>query len=266
MIITTQLFVGLSNGHVYQFSLALLEKGVTIPSEGLNEYLSLRATPAATLVDLHVIDLKGKSQTALTEELPSPTTTVEQESASLAATAKKSALTKENSKHPTDSTAATVEDESSPKPASIASSTASSAVSSTSTNITSKRMAAIGKAEYRHQENPHLIVCISSKGINIVLSGYNVKLFSKEIPKDVTIVRGEIVEAHSGVCVCLLLSTGKLAFYTLPNLELMLEMSLPGHCLLDRLQEASMSRDGRVVFWTGKYEMEQYSFIPKPDR
>jgi hypothetical protein len=262
-LITTHLFVGLSNGHVYQFNLALLEKGVIIPSEGLNEYLSLRTTPTAPLIDIHVIDLKGKSQTALTEELLPPTATTEEEASS--ATTKKAALTKEISKHSTDTIA---EEELSPKPSSIASSSASSGVSSTTTpNVTSKRMAAIGKAEYRYQENPHLVVCISSKSINVYLSGYNVKLFSKEIAKDIKIVRGEIIEAHSGsVCVCLLLSTGKLAFYGLPNLELMLEMNLPGHCLLDRLQEASISRDGRIVFWTGKYEMEQYSFIPKPDR
>jgi hypothetical protein len=45
----------------------------------------------------------------------------------------------------------------------------------------------------------------------------------------------------------------------------MLEMNLPRGCLLDRLHETSISQDGRIVFWTGKYEMEQYSFTPKPD-
>lgn len=264
MLVTTHLFVGLSNGHVYRFSLTLLEKGITIPSEGLNEYLSFRAT-SSPLVDLLVIDLKGKSQTALTEEyLSSPIKTTEEELSSSSTTTAAS-LTKEISTHSTDSNVATsVEDGTSPKPSSIVSTNTSSTISST--NITSKRMAAIGKAEYRHQENPHLIICISSNSINVVLSGYNVKLFSKEVAKDSKIVRGEIVEAHGGVCLCLLLNTGKLAFYALPNLEFMLEMGLPGHCLLDRLQEASISRDGRVMFWTGKYEMEQYSFTHRPER
>lgn len=164
----TQLFVGLSNGHVYQFNLAMLvEKGPSIASTDLmNDYLLLRLTPETPLLEMHVIDLKGKSQLALTEL----------------------ELVKENSQNSTESLP---EDEASPKPSSVVSSS-SSVVSAN----TSKRMAAIGKAEYRQQENPHFIVCISLTGINVVLSGFNVKLYSKEF-KDVTIVRSEIIQSHS---------------------------------------------------------------------
>ncbi|KAI9273991.1 WD40-repeat-containing domain protein [Helicostylum pulchrum] len=129
---TTQLFVGLSNGHVYQFNLSLLiEKGPSIASTDLmNDYLTLRLTPDTPLLEMLIIDLKGKSQLAL--NILEPT------------------LSKENSHHSTDSVP---DDESSPKPSSIVSSSSGSAVSAN----TSKRMAAIGKAEYRHQDKPHLI-------------------------------------------------------------------------------------------------------------
>lgn len=165
----TQLFVGLSNGHVYQFNLALLvEKGPSIAATDLmNDYLLLRVTPETDLLEMHIIDLKGKSQLALSEL----------------------ELVKENTQHSTDSLSP--EDETSPKPSSVLSSS-SSVVSAN----TSKRMAAIGKAEYRQQENPHFIICISLTGINVVLSGFNVKLFSKEF-KEVTVIRGEIIHSHS---------------------------------------------------------------------
>lgn len=164
----TQLFVGLSNGHVYQFNLAMLiERGPSIASTDLmNDYLLLRVTPESPLLEIHVIDLKGKSQSALTEL----------------------ELVKETSKQSSESLP---EDEASPKPSSVMSS-GSSVVSVN----TSKRMAAIGKAEYRQQDNPHFIISVSVTGINVILSGFNVKLFSKEF-KEVNVIRSEIIQSHS---------------------------------------------------------------------
>ena len=165
---TTQLFVGLSNGHVYQFPLALLiERGPSIAStEMMNEYLSLRVIPNTILLDMHVVDIQGATHQTSVIETEAP-------------------LSKTVSHHSTESG----DDELSPKPSSVISN------SSAASSSPSKRMAAIGKAEYRHQENPHFIVCISSTSINTVLSGFNVKLFSKEF-KDFTVVRGEIVKSH----------------------------------------------------------------------
>lgn len=179
MTTATQLFVGLSNGHVYQFNLALLvERGPSIAvTELMNDYLSLHVIPSTPLLDMFIVDLKGKSQLAIVEI--------------------QDTFSKESSHHSAESTSVVDENNeiSSPKPSSIKSSTSS--VASTG-NVPSKRMAAIGKAEYRHQDNPHLIVCVSLTGISVVLSGFNVKLFSKEF-KDFTVVRGEIVESHSNV-------------------------------------------------------------------
>lgn len=166
---TTQLFVGLSNGHIYQFNLAMLvEKGPSIAATDLmNDYLLLRVTPETDLLEIHIIDLKGKSQLS-TSELE---------------------LVKESTQSSAESLP---EDEASPKPSSVVSSN-SSVVSA---NAPSKRMAAIGKAEYRQQENPHFIICVSLAGINVVLSGFNVKLFSKEF-KDVKVIRSEVIHSHS---------------------------------------------------------------------
>lgn len=247
MAISTQLYVGLSNGHIYQFNLATLDK---VTPETLNEHLSMRVIPSGPVLDMHMIDLKGVSQSALSQR-------VEEEQQKL-------------SKQPSHHSSSNSDEEASPKPSSIISNSSSVATSTTSSSnnkdVPSKRMAAIGKGEYRQQEHPHLHVCISTYSVHIFLSGFNVKLFAREFNVNAAkIVRGQVVHSHQGVCLVLLMDNGKLAFYSLPGLEVMLEMSLPNHCLLDRLQEASLSEDGRVVFWSGKYEMEQFSFIPKPD-
>ncbi|KAK4514310.1 uncharacterized protein ATC70_001902 [Mucor velutinosus] len=249
MAISTQLYVGLSNGHIYQFNLATLDK---VTPETLNEHLSMRVVPSGPVLDMHMIDLKGVSQSALSQH-------VKEEQQKL-------------SKQPSYNSSSTSDEETSPKPSSIISNSSSVATSATATtsssnkDMPSKRMAAIGKGEYRQQEHPHLHVCISTYSVHIFLSGFNVKLFAREFNVNAAkIIRGQVVHSHQGVCLVLLMDNGKLAFYSLPALELMLEMSLPNHCLLDRLPEASLSKDGRVVFWSGKYEMEQFSFIPKPD-
>lgn len=251
MAISTQLYVGLINGHVYQFNLSTLDK---FTPETLNEYFSMRINPPGPLSDMHIIDLKGASQSALTQYFEEEQQQQQQ---------------KKPSRQPSQHSSNHSDDEASPKPSSIISNGSSVATTNTSSNnnnVPSKRMAAIGKGEYRQQEHPHLKICISINSVQVFLSGFNVKLFTREFPATAAkIIRGQVVKSHQGVCLVLLMDNGKLAFYSLPTLELMLEMGLPNQCLLDRLQEASISEDGRVVFWSGKYEMEQFSFIPKPD-
>jgi hypothetical protein len=45
-------------------------------------------------------------------------------------------------------------------------------------------------------------------------------------------------------------------------LEPLFELKLPAHHLPEKLAECSISEDGRLVVWTGKYEMEQFAFMP----
>ncbi|CEP12483.1 hypothetical protein [Parasitella parasitica] len=248
MAISTQLYVGLSNGHVYQFNLSTLHK---VTAGTLNEYLSLRMIPSGPLIDMYMIDLNGNSQSASTQYVQE---------------GHQQKLAKQPSHHPSNES----EDEVSPKPSSIISNSSSTTTSNTSSvnnsNVPSKRMAAIGKGEYRQQEHPHFSICITDNSIQIFLSGYNVKLFAREFAASPKIVRSQVVKSgQQGVCLVLLMDNGRLAFYTLPTLDLILEMALPNTCLLDRLQESSISEDGRVVFWSGKYEMEEFSFIHKPE-
>ncbi|KAI9484263.1 MAG: hypothetical protein EXX96DRAFT_537532 [Benjaminiella poitrasii] len=203
--ITTQLYVSLSNGHVYSFDLSLIRKGLKVTRENLNTHLAFK----------------------LDSQLSDPS--------------------------------ASVPDGQSPFATDL------NCAGNITDHNTSKRMAAIGKADYRHQENPHMIIFVSINCVNIYLSGFNIKLYSKEViqNQETKIVRGQIVSSNDSVCLCLLLSDGKLVFYSLPVLDFIFEVNLPSHCLLDKLQEASISSDGRIVFWTGAYEIEQYSFIPK---
>lgn len=176
---TPQLFICLSNGHTYQFSVLLLLSGISI--DNLGAHLCLQASNNFT--NMHIIDLKGETQLAISEKIEE-----EDEIEAL----RKTELQKENSQHslPSDHT----ED-------AIVSSTATSITSNNSssisfTNMTSKRMMAFGKPEYRQQDNPHFIICVSSTAVHVYLSGFNVKLFSK-VFKEVTIAQSEIVQKHS---------------------------------------------------------------------
>lgn len=181
---TAQLFVGLSNGHVYQFDLVtLLEKGLAITQENLNDYLSFQLN--APILDMHIIDLQGNSQAAITPAIPkddasSPSSSVHRK--------KSNSLSKENSHQSSDSTAST-EEQPSPKP---------SNGSNNGSQPPSKRMAAIGKGEYKQQENPHFIVIASPQSVSVYLSGYNVKLFYKQlITKEAQVVRSQVIK-HGG--------------------------------------------------------------------
>ncbi|CAO3690059.1 unnamed protein product [Rhizopus stolonifer] len=241
---TPQLFICLSNGHVYQFSVLLLLSGVSI--DNLGTHLCIYAS--ASLLNLHVVDFMGEPQLAISEiiqdedehEIP-----------------KRMDLQKENSHHslPSDSIEEPVL---SPATPSIKSS------NSSGVSFTSKRMAALGKPEYRYQDVPHFIVCVSSAAASVYLSGFNVKLFSREFG-DVSIVQSEIVKKHDmGTCLCLLFNDGTLSCYSLPKIEPIFESKLPEHVVSKRLPEASLSQDGRIVIWTGQYEMEQYQFMTNP--
>lgn len=200
----------LSNGHVYQFSLSLFERGFTLTLDNLIEYLAFNNITSIT----DVIDLHGETQTAIDQ------------------------------------------------------------IHESSSDESMKL------DNYKRQESPHFIIGTSDRDISVFLAGVNVRLYHKKM--NTNIVHSQIIK-YSGkqhyinikhndqcsqidvVCLSLLLNNGKLSLYTLPSLDFLLEMNVPNQCLLDRLQEASLSSDGRIVYWSGKYELEQYSFLHKPD-
>ncbi|KAI8987109.1 hypothetical protein BDB01DRAFT_719971 [Pilobolus umbonatus] len=245
MSISTQLFVGLGNGHVYQFNASSFEKTV-ITQENINDYLAFSLHPSGPILQTFAVNLKGESQEAIKIlSKPLEQHQLPEEEAK--------ALSKESSQN---SSSSEKEDQI-PKP-------------NTNTQIplykdTSKRMAAIGKAEYRYQDDPHLIIFVTKTTAQVMLSGYNVKLFSKEF-RDEHILQSQIIFTSKGVCLCLLFNLGRIGFYSLPLLDMMLETQVPKYCSMSRLNEASISSDGRMVTWTGKYEMKQFSFVKQPDR
>ncbi|KAI9245254.1 hypothetical protein BY458DRAFT_529000 [Sporodiniella umbellata] len=232
---TPHLFICLSNGHVYQFSVLLLLSGVSI--DNMSTHLCIYAS--ASLLDLKIIDINGEEKSA-TSEVISEDDEVETQN--------------DNSQHPLPSD--TVDENTVSFSSPSIKSTNSSGVS-----FTSKRMAALGKSEYRQQDNPHFVICVSSLAVNVYLSGFGIKLFNREF-KDSEIVQSQIVQKHSqGVCLFLLLDNGRLLCYSLPKLEPLYGLNLLEKTSLKRLHEASFSEDGRIVVWTGKYEMEQYQFM-----
>lgn len=171
-----QLFICLGNGHVYQFSMLLLLSSVSI--DDIRQHLCIKASPP--LLNMHVIDLKGAVQVTISDKI------IEEEDVAN----RSDIITKEHSPVSPEIS----DDTSSSQKAASTISTGSSSLSLS--NISSKRIAALGKVEYRQQDNPHFIICVSAHVINVYLSGFNVKLYSREL-KEFSIVQSEIVQNYS---------------------------------------------------------------------
>lgn len=260
-----QLFICLGNGHIYQFSILLLLSSVSI--DDIRQHLCIKASPP--LLNMHVIDLKGTLQVTISDKI------IEEEEDVVS---RSDIITKEHSPVSHEIS----DDTSSSQKAASTISTGSSGLSLS--NISSKRIAALGKAEYRQQDNPHFIICVSAHAVNVYLAGFNVKLYSREF-KEFSIVQSEIVQNYSkcikekeirerkltlniasSSCLSLVCGHGKLLCFSLPKIEPIAELTLPEKTLPKKLIEASLSQDGRVVLWTGQYEIEQYQFMENPSR
>ncbi|CEI89980.1 hypothetical protein RMCBS344292_04316 [Rhizopus microsporus] len=242
-----QLFICLGNGHIYQFSILLLLSSVSI--DDIRQHLCIKASPP--LLNMHVIDLKGTLQVTISDKI------IEEEEDIVS---RSDIITKEHSPVSHEIS----DDTSSSQKAASTISTGSSGLSLS--NISSKRIAALGKAEYRQQDNPHFIICVSAHAVNVYLAGFNVKLYSREF-KEFSIVQSEIVQNYtSSSCLSLVCGHGKLLCFSLPKIEPIAELTLPEKTLPKKLIEASLSQDGRVVLWTGQYEIEQYQFMENPSR
>ncbi|KAI8984676.1 hypothetical protein BDF20DRAFT_816536 [Mycotypha africana] len=260
----------MNNGNVHQIDLSEIEN---IRTANFEEHPIVHATEGSSLINLHVIDLlEGKLQTITdrkysnTNARDSPLTVAKISTAGSSENSNEHSLITDNGNKSSSTSENTVISSSNcvhqqSRDGNSLHHGTSSSVSSSSTVI-SKRMIAIGKGEYQRQQNPHLLICTSTRSISVFMTGYNIKLVSKEL-NETSIVHSEVIITQHGSCLCVLLDNGRLAFLSLPHLEPMLERSLPNSCLLDRLNEAFLTQDGRIVFWTGDYELEQYSVIQK---
>ncbi|KAI9016352.1 hypothetical protein CLU79DRAFT_706878, partial [Phycomyces nitens] len=124
-----------------------------------------------------------------------------------------------------------------------------------------------GRPDYRVQPNPHFIVLVDSTTVRVALSGYQVRLFKACIDElegwktGDWIVRGQVVQLKVGTCLSLLLQSGKVVLFSLPTLRPLVHLEPPPRLLIDRLDEATLTVDGRITLWTGKFELEQYTYM-----
>ncbi|KAI8147140.1 hypothetical protein BJV82DRAFT_508679 [Fennellomyces sp. T-0311] len=129
----------------------------------------------------------------------------------------------------------------------------------------SKRVTA-GRWDYTPQPNPHYLVLVSSKSVATFLSGYNTRLFHIDLQstpgctEQDTILQSQVMSAdEGGTCLAIVLLNGNIVFYSLPHLNPLAKVSLPEDLVANRRLDAmSLSADGRIVLWTGAYELEQY--------
>jgi hypothetical protein len=176
MAISTQLIVGLSNGHVYQFDLLNLMK----PQHQQTEP-SVKLQPAVSVLETHIIDLKGNSQIAIHTELKEPPEVPVKSPLSRTPTTKTKSSTSSSQGN-------------SPESSTDELNTRQRAASVSSVGSNSKRMVAIGKSDYRQQENPHFIIYTCPTAVQIVLAGFNVKLFNR-VFKDIQIIKTQVVQS-----------------------------------------------------------------------
>ncbi|KAI7847375.1 hypothetical protein BDC45DRAFT_491747 [Circinella umbellata] len=136
--------------------------------------------------------------------------------------------------------------------------------SPTSATSSSKRITA-GRWEYNEQPNPHFLIIVSKKSMTTFLSGYNTRLFQIDLQstqgctEQDTIISSKIMTADGGgSCLTVVLQNGTIIFYTLPHLTPLAKINIPADIVASRrLEDMSYSGDGRIVMWSGAYELEQ---------
>ena len=162
MEISTQIFVGLSNGHIYQFDLfCLIDRGMSLLTscDKLNDYKVLHLHSG--LQNMSAVDLSGSLLSSSTEakhEIPTKDSTgsVLDDSSKLGSTQEGQPLTKKSSYHSitTVSTASIASDPVEGNANISRANSNASANSNSSGTIASKRMLAIGKGELKRKRKP----------------------------------------------------------------------------------------------------------------
>ncbi|KAG0179647.1 hypothetical protein DFQ28_002521 [Apophysomyces sp. BC1034] len=137
--------------------------------------------------------------------------------------------------------------------------------------------------EYIYQQDPHFLVLVSLTAISIYLSGFNIKIYSVDIQEgdkhdEDIIIRSRVVRisgkhilrihpdyncSTASACVLVvILQSGRISLFSLPGLKRLNMLQLDSY-MLQRLPEVMLSQDGRLTLWTEKYELEQRTFMPQ---
>ncbi|KAI8098653.1 uncharacterized protein BX664DRAFT_255467 [Halteromyces radiatus] len=120
--------------------------------------------------------------------------------------------------------------------------------------------------DYQYHENPHFVTVTKPQSICVILSGTGIKLFEcrlqdledGKLQKD-TIISTTPIEIDGLACLSILLQSKQLVILSLPHLQPIAKTSLPENVC--RLNEAMFTTEGRVLFWTGQYEMQEWMYL-----
>ncbi|KAI8344544.1 hypothetical protein BC941DRAFT_342682 [Chlamydoabsidia padenii] len=129
--------------------------------------------------------------------------------------------------------------------------TVSSTGSNTSKNSTGRHHA----PEYTYQEQPHFIIASNTKSVCVILSGFGIKLYEFKL-QDLNEDRHPDDDVK---CLSILLKSNYLIVLSLPHLQPIARIPLPRGA--SRLNESSLTTDGRILLWTGKYDMQEWMYI-----
>lgn len=136
---------------------------------------------------------------------------------------------------------------------------------------------------YAYQEQPHFIITSNAKSVCVILSGFGLKLYEfrtqsledDKNPDDTVISTMPIsIDGKLGrdlkiktitntmidvKCLSVLLKSGYLVILSLPHLQPIARTPLPQGA--SKLNEATLTTDGRILLWAGKYDMQEWMYL-----
>ncbi|KAI9309704.1 hypothetical protein BJ944DRAFT_153856 [Cunninghamella echinulata] len=107
--------------------------------------------------------------------------------------------------------------------------------------------------DYHYQDVPHFMVITYADSVHVLLGGSCMKLYEFRL-NDL-----DNEQQNNLVCLSLLLESGQILILSLPHLQPIAKSPLPNN--VHKLKESILTKDGRILFWTGQYEMQEWMYL-----
>ncbi|CAO3607681.1 unnamed protein product [Cunninghamella blakesleeana] len=129
-------------------------------------------------------------------------------------------------------------------------------------------MTTVGKDsvdDYLVQDQPHLIIITYLDSVHVILAGVAIKIYEFRLNdlengnQNGSIINTKLNHIDNLLCLSLLLGSGQLLVLSLPHLQPIAKTPLPNN--IHKLKESVLTQDGRILFWTGQYEMQEWIYL-----
>lgn len=263
---TAQLFIGHENGSLYQYDISITEE-----TRGSEHDRALDLPSGKPILDLLLFNVEDAPQ----QKSPTGEESIPSQQGSAESSGRKSQDSREDdggSSKGSDKSLSLLRkttrkfsvkqkgrkldrDGAPPLPGSTHEEPAVNAADEETGRSGSKRVQA--KVDYQPQVDPHLLVLVTPTLISVFLGGCAVRLFQldvQEVMGNDRVVVSRIAKIEAIVCLVTVMQSGAILVNTLPMLEPVAKVNLPAEYLT---REVSLSGDGRVTAWSGRFELQQ---------